>query len=284
MLITKFATVKWNAKTKKYYTDLGYKYTKMKDEFVVDVHDLSDGSNVSVDVQCDYCGRVYKKQWYNYILENRKSTIHKDSCGSCKSIKAKESVNKTYGVDNVFQLDDVKNKIAETNVEKYGVENPFQSEAIKEKIADANMRKYGVRSPLQNKEILEKAQKTCLRKYGVSSYVMTIDTHGEKNANWKGGIARQRSERFTSEYIQWRKKVYHRDNYTCQCCGIHGATDFNAHHIMNWKDYPDLRFDPDNGITLCQNCHSLFHSIYGKRHNNQDQLTDFINLYGKKVC
>lgn len=29
-----------------------------------------------------------------------------------------------------------------------------------------------------------------------------------------------------------------------------------AHHIVRWADSPKLRFEPSNGITLCQECHS----------------------------
>jgi hypothetical protein len=32
-----------------------------------------------------------------------------------------------------------------------------------------------------------------------------------------------------------------------QCCGR-----IEAHHIFNWKEYPDLRFIINNGITLCK--------------------------------
>jgi hypothetical protein len=284
MLITEYVNVKWNSKIKKHYTDIGYTFTKMKDEFTVYVGDLTPGSNILVDVQCDYCGAIYKKRWCNYIKENRLSIIHKDSCDVCKSIKAKESVCQTYGVENVFQLDDVKNKLSQTNIEKYGVANPFQSDEIKRKITETNIRKYGTKSAMQNKAVLKRAQNTCMQKYGVSSYLELVDSSGANNANWKGGVARIRSERFTIEYIKWRKDVYKRDGYTCQCCGQHGSNNLNAHHIMNWRDNPNLRFNLDNGITLCESCHYLFHHLYGKRFNNRDQLITFIDIYGKKVC
>lgn len=70
------------------------------------------------------------------------------------------------------------------------------------------------------------------------------------------------------EYITWRKAVYARDNYTCQECG--SSSDINAHHIKAWSHYPNLRFDVDNGVTLCFDCHAKKHPHikFGKRHDN----------------
>lgn len=60
------------------------------------------------------------------------------------------------------------------------------------------------------------------------------------------------------EYKEWREAVFNRDNYTCQNCGKKGGK-LNAHHIKPFKDYPGLRLDTDNGITLCINCHKAVH-------------------------
>jgi hypothetical protein len=237
MLITQKVKQKWNAKTKKHYVDLGYKFTAMKDEFIVNVEDLTNGSNVKVMVRCDYCGKEYEKCWYNYILENQDSYIHKDCCNNCKKYKIQEAAKKKYGVNSVFQLDEIKDKIASTNMEKYGVENPFAAAEIKEKIVKTNLNKFGATNPLKSQKILEKVKETCQRKYGVDYYIMTQIHYGSEHPRWIGGSEFYKYERSTMEYSLWRKNIYANDNYTCQCCGDKSAVGkrvrLNAHHIYN---------------------------------------------------
>jgi 5-methylcytosine-specific restriction endonuclease McrA len=59
---------------------------------------------------------------------------------------------------------------------------------------------------------------------------------------------------------------FERDHYTCLVCGEVGGR-INAHHIKSFKDYPELRFEVDNGITLCINCHKLTNNYGNKRGN-----------------
>lgn len=288
MLISKTVIMKWNARNKKRFVNLGYEFTKMNDEFEIDVFDLSDGSLTPVKVQCDYCGTEYEKSWYNYLLEIKKSTIHTDCCCKCKKYKIVETAKNKYGVNSVFQIDEVKEKIAQTNLEKYGSSNPFGSKSIQETIRRTNIERYGVASPLQNKQILQKVSDTCMERYGVDYYIRTQRYCGEESPVWKGGVAVERNERATYDYLNWRNKVFHRDNYTCQCCGNrshrNNPVKLNSHHIYNWKDYPELRYELSNGIKLCDKCHFKFHSLYGKSFNNDVQLNEFLLNKGEKVC
>jgi len=64
--------------------------------------------------------------------------------------------------------------------------------------------------------------------------------------------------RNTPEYSNWRVAVFERDGFTCQNCGVIGG-DLNAHHKKTYKKYPKLRFDINNGTTLCINCHREAH-------------------------
>lgn len=79
---------------------------------------------------------------------------------------------------------------------------------------------------------------------------------GDKHPNWKGGTAKYRNDlRYGADYIHWRSEVFERDNYTCQKCGDDRGRNLEAHHISCWSDCPELRFELNNGVTLCIDCH-----------------------------
>lgn len=55
-----------------------------------------------------------------------------------------------------------------------------------------------------------------------------------------------------------RQYVFHRDGYTCQCCGAHGKdVKLHAHHLETRKTGGNA---PDNLIAICDLCHAKHHS------------------------
>ena len=58
------------------------------------------------------------------------------------------------------------------------------------------------------------------------------------------------------EYKSWRIQVYKRDKFTCQWPGCSCKNKLNAHHIKNWANFPGLRYEVSNGITLCRDHHN----------------------------
>lgn len=56
-------------------------------------------------------------------------------------------------------------------------------------------------------------------------------------------------------YAEWRKRVYKRDKFTCQMPNCKSKKCLQAHHIKKWSSASMLRFDVNNGITLCLKCH-----------------------------
>lgn len=99
---------------------------------------------------------------------------------------------------------------------------------------------------------------------------------GEKAANWRGGrVSENQRIRHSEEFRQWREAVFIRDNWTCQKYGGRGRR-LQAHHILNFSTYPELRFDVGNGVTLSVRAHREFHRIYGTKNNTREQLQEFL--------
>jgi len=83
---------------------------------------------------------------------------------------------------------------------------------------------------------------------------MAIAHMGDKSSFWKGGLTKKSEDiRKSPEYSQWRREVFHRDNYKCVECGA--GENIQADHIKPFSLFPELRFDINNGRTLCKSCH-----------------------------
>lgn len=87
---------------------------------------------------------------------------------------------------------------------------------------------------------------------------------GNKSIFWKGGVTPINEKiRNSSEYKNWRRYIFKRDNYTCIWCGKKDRT-IQADHIKPFSLFPDLRFEIDNGRTLCIECHKTT-DTYGRK-------------------
>ena len=130
------------------------------------------------------------------------------------------------------------NKKLSESRKKYFREHP----EARQEIADRN-----------KKRVPSKKLKATWKKIGLKN-------KKEKNPNWKGGISPLRKLlEGTSKYRKWREKIFKRDDYTCQDCGNSGG-ELHAHHIKSFAEFPELRLDLDNGLTLCKKCHYKNHS------------------------
>jgi len=96
-----------------------------------------------------------------------------------------------------------------------------------------------------------------------------------------------RNWRNSREYRKWRAQVIRRD-VKCVICG--SIKKRVAHHLNHASYFIDERFDVDNGVCLCEECHIQFHNNF--KRNNRVKCTkyDFDNFvkllrYAKeKLC
>jgi len=81
--------------------------------------------------------------------------------------------------------------------------------------------------------------------------------------------------RNSRDYRIWRVKVIRRDK-RCRICGE--IRDRQAHHINHATYFPQLRFEVENGVTLCKRCHIQFHSNYKRSSRQKCDLSDWKNF------
>lgn len=100
---------------------------------------------------------------------------------------------------------------------------------------------------------------------------------GSNNPNWNPNLTNidREKRRNIPGYTDFIKKVLYRDDYTCQCCKA--TVDLEIHHLDGYDWYKEKRIDDSNGITLCKQCHSNFHLIYGKGKNTKKQFEEWSN-------
>ena len=177
MVLSRTIPIRVNGRTAKRYRELGYSFNRIGDQIDVKYTDLSQYSEEYITVQCDYCGKVFRRQYGNhYRIVNAKSFNGKDACNDCKVLKTKEVIQERYGVDNVFELPDVLEKAKQTIRERYGVENVSSLPEIRQKVRNTNLERYGTEFPSQTEEIKEKVRATNRAKYGADYYTQTSES------------------------------------------------------------------------------------------------------------
>ena len=182
-------------------------------------------------------------------------------CSQCKTWVSRDH----YGVDNsrfdklatkcftcVRAVGPNKNKgrVSTFKGRKHTAESNAKNAAKQKALLAEGLRK----PPMEGrKHTLETRQKisTILREHGAK---------GERCHSYKDGKSLERKgQRFSKEYKQWRYDVYTRDKFICQHCGYDKGGNLNAHHIKPYSDFPELRLEVSNGITLCKPCHEAAH-------------------------
>ena len=98
----------------------------------------------------------------------------------------------------------------------------------------------------------------------------TVETLKPRPKHWKT-LEELRAEnqriRNSPEMKRWRLTVLTRDKFTCRMCGQKGGY-LEAHHIKPFAYYPALRFDVNNGLTLCLPDHKKTDSYGSKAKQN----------------
>lgn len=116
----------------------------------------------------------------------------------------------------------------------------------------------------------EKIRQARLRDGRIPAYINGqhwLHFYNRHPASWKGGITPERQAFYaSSQWIRAATKVWQRDNYQCQKCGLSGSISinrgkgkFHIHHISSFAN-KSTRTRLKNLVLLCSPCHRWVHS------------------------
>jgi len=118
-----------------------------------------------------------------------------------------------------------------------------------------------------NKKIVNMEQLTrgktiscgCVKRNFLINYNTGKNRSKENSPRWISDrtTLKKYEEKQGTAYADWRRNVYERDNWKCKIFNGDCVGRIEAHHILNWIDYPELRYEVNNGITLCHYHHPL---------------------------
>ena len=167
------------------------------------ISDLSKGSHVVVEVECDYCQFILKMEYRSYLKYSKNETeIY--CCKKCNNVKVRKTNLEKYGVVCNSQLDSNKKMVAdkwgnktieqiekiidnrrETCIEKYGVDYYTKTDEFKVKSKETWMEKYGVENPSYSEIVREKRVKTKFKNFGFINNSQTEDWKDRIDEIWK---------------------------------------------------------------------------------------------------
>ena len=169
-------------------------------------------------------------------------------------------------------------------MERLGVPKRTQSEAIALQWVDNDERRelqaelaveyLGVGTPAREKLI----ESTQSKEYRLKA---SLAKRGEKNPMWNPNLTSEEREKQKEHsrryplYNFFRQQVYERDDYTCKICNDDTGGNLVVHHLNGFHWDKENRTNVDNAVTLCEYCHREFHSIYGNKHNDLFQFSQY---------
>jgi hypothetical protein len=92
-----------------------------------------------------------------------------------------------------------------------------------------------------------------IKKYSI--FFCSWKCEKEYQSKIRGGTFENGWRRY-KEYRKWCREIKKRDSI-CKMCG--SSENIVCHHILEAKNYPELVYEVNNGVALCQSCHIKVH-------------------------
>lgn len=195
-----------------------------------DISTLTNGSDQSVIVQCPICNEHRLKRFRKILAHGH--TI----CKKCTYKNTKEDmVGNTFGELTVLSV----------NGKKVTVQCSC-----------------GVVKDVHPSNIKNGTTVSCGHFARQIASERMSNAFGDKNPNWNPdkSNSNRRTRNYDSNHHYWQKAIKERDG-ACINCG--STENLVAHHLNGYKWFKAERYNLENGVTLCSECHNAYHSWMG---------------------
>jgi len=258
MILSNVSEIKISNNQIKYYKNLGYNIKGGNELKEIKIEHLPLNSRAKISVKCDFCSKekILSYNQYNLNTNNGKRLY---ACSrKCAEVKSKETNIINHGVENISQLEEIKEKKKETCLINNGVEYPQQSKEIFKKSLNKKLEKYGD----QNFNNNEKRISTCIERYG--------ESHPSKITEISNKI-KLKLEKFYKDriindekYLKLKIRNYNNGRYIfdCDCDKTH---EFEIDYKLLWQRL-------NSKTILCTICNPIDRHISGK----ETQFFNFI--------
>jgi 5-methylcytosine-specific restriction endonuclease McrA len=164
-----------------------------------------------------------------------------------------------------------KKKFVQNSIEKFG--NIFDFSMMK---YTSNLSKVKIRCKKHDCTFERVAIQHLTSKYSCPECIKE-NIMGENHPNYVDGRSPERDLiRKTAKYKKWRRSIL-KKYPICDICGKEYSRDGRAHHLYSFSDNHELAYNLENGVGLCNNCHTEFHNKYGYGQNTKEQYISFKN-------
>lgn len=235
--------------------------------FGTEVENLTHGSNRKICSVCDGCGkvRILKFQHYCKLCKScvQKGKKHSDES---KQKISKFHTGKALSAEHKYKLSLAhKGKILSSE-HKHNISIANRGRVISKE------HRYKI-SLVHSGKILSRETRNKISNSLFGRY------RQEDSPMWNSNLTSEdrQDRRILPEYNEWTFNVKERDKFTCQKCQDNKGGNLISHHILGYIEYPNSRFDLDNGITLCDYCHKEFHHLYGYKYFTDTDFFEWIS-------
>jgi len=238
---------------------------------------------------CLICGKEVKfhNKKYNKYCSNTCSSndsLTKDS----KYEKIKETIFNRYGVNSVFHVETIKEKIIATNNDRWGFDKPAKSSIIKAKISntklnktdaenllinkkrsDSVLEKYGVDNVAKSDVIKEKTIESNIQKWGTSYPIQLNIIKDKRRENYyqKHGVNHHFHVLDNINSMQANRKMKLRENYLDSISHLNlDVKEYEQNELSILCDLCNTEYiipiyllnqRTNNNLELCTNCNPL---------------------------